>query len=494
MTDSKKCNRLHEGAKVKFLRPRYDEHPKSNSEGAPAIKDSSIRTLNTANTPLPRIALLGRSPYTTLVSNAGGGVSRYGDVAINRWRVDATRDGYGQWCYLRHVGSGATWSATHQPVCADTLWYKVSFAPERATFDRRDGDFETRTEIVLPPDVAAEVRRVTVTNHSSEEAEVELTSYQEVVLAPTPSDRGHRAFGNLFVQTEWLPDSNSLLAMRRPRSAVVKPVWCGHSLAACSNASQVSCETDRSVFVGRGRSQQNPVAMDNPGELPGTVGAVLDPVLALRTTLTIPAGGAASAIFTTFYANDRNDATRLAREFAAFDTASNYLDHRSAVSDVSTTEESSAHTTVYQDIAGLLLFGATSNTEAPIGSEVKGDRRDLIAIGIAGELPILLARIGTNRSSARITELLALHHYWSIKGIDCDLVIITDDPNDNTQLKKEVVSLVSPGGNADATKRPGGVFVFDASELNEKQTWALGAAARIQIDCDRDTLAEVANG
>jgi len=23
------------------------------------------------------------------VSNAGGGISRYGDIAINRWRVDA---------------------------------------------------------------------------------------------------------------------------------------------------------------------------------------------------------------------------------------------------------------------------------------------------------------------------------------------------------------------------------------------------------------------
>ncbi len=339
------------------------------------------------------------------------------------------------------------------------------------------------------------MRRVTVSNRSSEEATIELTSYQEVVLAPILSDRGHRAFGNLFVQTEWLPESNSILAMRRPRSAVVKPVWCGHTIAIDGNASQVSCETDRSVFVGRGRSQQNPVAMDNPGELPCTVGAVLDPVLALRTTLTIAAGKSASAIFTTFYANDRDDATRCFNEFRDFETVSNYVDHPSAdVVESSTGEGSLAETTVYQDLAGLLIFGATSNTETPIGSQVKGDRRDLIAIGISGAPPILLARIGSSKSSPRITAMLALHRYWNIKGIDSDLVIITDDPNDNAQLKKEVALLVSPVGDADATKRAGGVFVFDASELSEKQTWALGAAARIQIDCDMNTLAEVANG
>jgi hypothetical protein len=58
----------------------------------------------------------------------------------------------------------------------------------------------------------------------------------------------------------------------------------------------------------------------------------------------------------------------------------------------------------------------------------------------------------------------------------------------------EVASLVSPGGDAEAMKKAGGIFVFDVSEVNSRQAAALNAAARIQIDCDLDTLAEVANG
>jgi cyclic beta-1,2-glucan synthetase len=77
---------------------------------------------------------------------------------------------------------------------------------------------ETLTEIAVVPEDAAEVRRVTVTNNSSEEREIELTSYGEVVLGPPDADRAHPAFGNLFVETEWHEWCTAITATRRPRS------------------------------------------------------------------------------------------------------------------------------------------------------------------------------------------------------------------------------------------------------------------------------------
>src|SRR5665213_1887280 len=40
----------------------------------------AVRETNTAYTPQPAIALLGNVPYTTMITNAGGGYSRYGDI------------------------------------------------------------------------------------------------------------------------------------------------------------------------------------------------------------------------------------------------------------------------------------------------------------------------------------------------------------------------------------------------------------------------------
>ena len=71
--------------------------------------------MNTAYTAQPRIALLGNVPYTTLITNAGGGYSRYGDMVVTRWRRDTTRDNQGEWIYVKDITNGRVWSAAHQP-------------------------------------------------------------------------------------------------------------------------------------------------------------------------------------------------------------------------------------------------------------------------------------------------------------------------------------------------------------------------------------------
>src|SRR4029078_1645613 len=127
-----------------------DEPPRVPSE----TDKPAVRELDTANTPQPRVSLLANTPYTTIVSNAGSGGSRYNDMAINRWRNDGTRDDFGQWCYVRDVTTGPLWSAGHQPVCAEADWYRVLFASDRVTFHRRDGDIEKRMQIAGAADAA----------------------------------------------------------------------------------------------------------------------------------------------------------------------------------------------------------------------------------------------------------------------------------------------------------------------------------------------------
>jgi len=319
-----------------------------------------IRLIDSPNSQRPRVALLGHAGYSTMVSNAGSGFSRSGDIAINRWRNDGTADNYGQWCYVRDLRSGLLWSSGHQPVCTPALSYRVTMSPERVSIQRQDGSLETRTDIVVVADRPAESRRVTIANSSKVAAELELTSYQEIVLATPLSDRGHRAFGNLFVQTEWLPERGSILAMRRPRSKETRPAWCGHSIAVQPGAGTISCETDRARFIGRGRTSQNPVAIGKPGELSGTAGAVLDPVFALRTILSIPPGRSAQVIFSTYGAEDREDALRMAEWFNDWENARHPFDEAPRDDGNNGLGIAASDSALYQDLAGLLLYGARS--------------------------------------------------------------------------------------------------------------------------------------
>ncbi len=262
----------------------------------PDLERSSVREVDKTDTPQPRIALLGYLPYTIMVTHCGGGYSRYQDRAVTRWRSDGTTDHSGQFCYVKDVGRNRAWSAAHQPTCVSAAEYHAVLASDRVTFQRVDGDIETRTEIAVVPQDAAEVRRVTVTNNGRESREIELTSYGEIVLAPPEADRVHRAFSNLFVETEWHEWCSAITATRRPRSATEQSLWCVHVLATGpERVGAVTCETDRARFIGRGRSPRDPLALEHDGSLSGTIGAVLDPISALRTRVRVAPGQSASA-------------------------------------------------------------------------------------------------------------------------------------------------------------------------------------------------------
>jgi len=459
----------------------------------------AVRELDTANTAQPRVALLGNVPYTTIVSNAGSGVSRYGDLAINRWRADGTRDDYGQWCYVRDITTGDVWSAAHQPVCAKPLWYRVLFASDRATFHRRDGDIETLMEIAVAPSEAAEVRKILVSNHSQTPREIELTSYMEVVIASIDSDRAHPAFGNLFVQTEWLPESAALLAMRRPRSAADKPTWCGHVVAIRSlaqpdstlNASHigaVSCETDRAQFIGRGRSARDPLAMDAKGDLSGTTGAVLDPIFSLRTSVMIAPGGSAEVTFTTFMAEDRERAVQIADLYHDAYSARRALDLSWAHAQAELRELgiAPADAALYQELAGHLIYAHPGfKGLAEKGDENKLGQPELWGMGISGDVPILLATLESADGLPSVRQLLKVHHYWRMKGILCDLVILNEHPPTYLQeLNDELLSIVMASSESGFLDRPGGVFIRRTDILKPKEIKLLHSIARIQVDCD----------
>ncbi|MEX2430342.1 MAG: glucoamylase family protein, partial [Dehalococcoidia bacterium] len=254
-----------------------------------ADKNTTMRVMHNPSPVTPEVHLLSNGSYHVLISSAGAGSSRWRDLAVTRWREDATRDAHGLFVYLRDVDTGAMWSAAHQPTRVEGQSHEAVFSQARAEFKQRHDQIAVHTEICVSPEDDVEVRRITLTNHSKEIRRIELTSYGEVVLAPAAADASHPAFSNLFVQTEFTPATHSLLCTRRPRASDETPPWLLHLLVGdTGDAGEVSCETDRARFIGRGGSLTHPRALRESGPLSNTVGSVLDPVISLRRVITLP--------------------------------------------------------------------------------------------------------------------------------------------------------------------------------------------------------------
>jgi cyclic beta-1,2-glucan synthetase len=462
----------------------------------PAVEQPFVRELHDVDGPAPHVALLGRLPYTIMVSHAGAGYSRFEALAVTRWRADGTADDTGQFCYVKDVGRNRLWSAAHQPVCARPDAYRARLATDRVTFERVDGDIETRTEIAVAPQDSAEVRRITVTNTSQVTREIELTSYGEIVLAPPDSDRAHPAFANLFVETEWHAWCSAVTATRRPRRESERPLWCVHVAATGEErVGRVSCETDRARFIGRGRSRRDPMALDKDGALSGTTGSVLDPIFALRARVRLEPGKSASVSFTTLVASSREQAFAMADRYHDPRTVQRALDLAWSATQVELRElgVTPADAAVFQELAGNLLY-PTAAFRAPRDEIARneGPQPLLWSQGISGDWPILLATIDSPAGVPTLRHLFAAHHYWRRRGMMVDLVILNEHPSGYTQdLEGHVRDAMYASNEPDALDKPGGVFLRRGDQLDAATRLMLRATARVHVACDGRTLARV---
>ena len=99
-----------------------------------------MRVFTNPTSRTPEVHLLSNGRYHVAISNAGGGYSRWRDLAVTRWREDATRDCWGTFIYLRDVATGEFWSAAYQPTLRATKSYEAIFTQARAEFRQRHGD------------------------------------------------------------------------------------------------------------------------------------------------------------------------------------------------------------------------------------------------------------------------------------------------------------------------------------------------------------------
>src|SRR2546425_6994384 len=236
---------------VAVTRPRGEEVLE-----AAHVRDLVPPTLRRFESPhdiTPRTHLLSNGRYTVMLTAAGSGFSRWGDLALSRWREDTTRDCWGTFVFLRDVETGDVWSAGFQPCGTEADHYEVVYSEDRIKIMQRDPSLSITLEIVVSPEDDAELRRLTVTNLENREREIDFTSYAEVVLSTQAADEAHPAFSNLFVETEFVPGHGTLLATRRPRSSDEPRVWLAHLAAPEGETiATVQYESDRARFLGRG--------------------------------------------------------------------------------------------------------------------------------------------------------------------------------------------------------------------------------------------------
>jgi len=451
----------------------------------PVVEHAGIDDLDTSP---PRLHVLSNGNYTTMVTHAGTGSSKYNEVAMNGWDPDPTTDPLGVFVYIKDLESGKFWSAGHQPVKRKPDRYDTWFHDGKIVTSRVDEWIETTSEVCVSPDYPIELRKITLTNYSDKDRQLEITSYAEAVLNGRKDHDSHPAFSKLFIQTDYLAEHHALLAKRRPRSDRESPIWMVHTFAGEDQENvtdPLQFETERSKFIGRGRSLSNPQAMDPGSRLELSLGNVSDPILSLRKKVRIGPGEKVVVSFGLGYADSEDVATQMAdmydnilAVFRAFDLAEVYstveLNHIGVISQ-------QAH--YFQKLASHLFYSTPNyRADSSILMENRKLQQDLWAYGISGDLPLVILKINQTDQIKHIHTILKAHAFWRQKGLQTELLILNDHaPSYADAVHEAILQAIETSTERGLMNRYGGIFLHRTDKIPPDDLALLYSVAHLQF-------------
>ncbi|MBN1509012.1 MAG: hypothetical protein JW955_19350 [Sedimentisphaerales bacterium] len=470
----------------------------SDIRTTPGGSEMPVRVFSSPDTPIPEVQLLSNGRYHVMVTNAGGGYSRWKDLAVTRWREDSTRDNWGTFCYLRDPTSGEFWSTAYQPTLKGSEKYEAVLSEARAEFRCRAHEIDTYTEIAVSPEDDIEVRRITLTNRARIRRTIEVTTYAEVVLTSPAADALHPAFSNLFVQTEIVHRQRAILCTRRPRSLNEPTPWMFHLMAVHgAEIGEISYETDRSRFIGRGNTVADPLAMNGPAALSGSEGSVLDPIVAIRYRINLDPEESATINMVSGIGETRDACLGLVEKYQDRRLADRVFDLAWSHSQVTLRQinATEADAQLYGRLAGSVLYANSSlRADASVLTKNRRGQSGLWGYSISGDLPIVLLRIGDPANIELVRQLVQAHAYWRLKGLVVDLVIWNEDHAGYRQLlHDQIMGLIAAGLEANVTDRPGGIFVRPADQISIEDRILFQTVARVILTDSRGALADQIN-
>ena len=240
-------------------------------------------------TPAPWINVIANPSFGFQVSVEGAGYTwsiNSRENQITQWSNDPVSDRPGEVIYVRDEDTDELWGPTALPIREDVGAYSVRHGQGYSIFEHTSHGVSLELEQYVPLEDSIKISRLKIRNLSARSRRLSVTAYVEWVLG---TSRGASA---PFVVTEIDSDTRAMLARNSFStdygSRVAFADWSGR---------QLSWSGDRTEFLGRNGSLDNPAALASAAPLSNRVGAALDPCGALQTRLELKPNGVTEVVF-----------------------------------------------------------------------------------------------------------------------------------------------------------------------------------------------------
>src|SRR5258705_2480412 len=229
------------------------------------------------STPAPWINVIANASFGFQVSVEGAGYTwsvNSKENQITQWSNDPVGDRPGEVIYVRDADTNELWSPTAMPIREDSAPYVARHGQGYSVFEHSSNGVALELTQYIPAHDSIKISRLKIRNLTARPRRLSVTAYVEWVLGTA---RGASA---PFIVTEVDTESRAMFA-RNLFSAEY-----GDRVAfADLNGRQLSWTGDRTEFLGRNGTLDNPAALADGRPLSNRVGSALDPCCAQQTKL-----------------------------------------------------------------------------------------------------------------------------------------------------------------------------------------------------------------
>ncbi|HKH43650.1 MAG TPA: glycosyl hydrolase family 65 protein [Thermoanaerobaculia bacterium] len=276
--------------------------------------------------PRPWINLIANPRIGLTVSQTGSGFSWIDNsqlAVLVRWQQELTEDRSGRFLYLWDRDADEVWSLAPAPCWPAYDRYACRHGLGATTFETEHRGVRACWTLSVDSEETVELWRVRLEDMEGRARRLSVIAYLEWNCGVSPAPR--REFQKLFLETAYDAAQGLILAGSHMWE-LPSPRW-GHwnrsfpYWSAFAAATPISmAEGDKAAFLGRNGDWSRPAALCRGAHWPTLFGRHHDPVAALCCDVDLAAGGAHDLGFTLATAEDRDEASALARRFTAPET------------------------------------------------------------------------------------------------------------------------------------------------------------------------------
>ena len=377
----------------------------------------------------------------------------------------------------------------------------IEFTPYSSKFNFEDGNIKCSINTTMAPDADVEIKKIQIKNNGINDLNLELTTFEDVILSNIRQYNSHPAFDKMFLRFSDIDDK--LLIERKGRMPNEKCIFAAKTLFMPDG--KFEYEIDREKLIKRENIDENGnVNLDeiirNSPQFSSKIDNVINPVIAMRRNAKIKKGEKCDIFYITSAGIEKEDILKNIDMYMntekldrVFELEKNQM--KSQIRYMGLTERDISK---YQSLLNEIFrtnqeiyennVREKSNSESvKLPSKMNFDNGEFLTFplkmnlansqlwkfGVSGDFPIVLFEISNKNNLYYLKETLKAFQYFKTINVNIELVVIS---------KLNIIDELINEKLGHYLNSRGGIFVIDNIGVSDRKMLEMRACKVIDVE------------